>query len=314
MAGQIKPSGNNGRKRAAAARNPMDAVRTTRNVRKPATRKKKASAKGTLTPLKILKYAFITLLVSFVIAAGYRYRHGFLYYLGFKTDKRINVLTKEERKIADLRIYEIVSRHKDRVFGMDVSHYQGKIQWDSIERSKVDFPLDFVFIRATAGKNATDTEFLRNWKNSKNAGFIRGAYHYYRPDENSVLQADNFIKTVALHKGDLPPVIDIEKVPSGQSLDSLKSGLKRYLAKVEKHYGVKPIIYSGESFYTDFLKEEFTGYNLWIANYSFFEDEIRKEWLFWQFTDKGAVKGIDGTIDVNIYNGSLQDLKQLQIP
>lgn len=316
MAGPIKPNGNNGKRNTPRA-NPMDAVRTTRTTtRKPVARKpgvRKKAGKATLTPLRILKYAFITLIVSFVIAAGYRYRHGFLYYLGFKTDKQINVLTKEERRIADLRIYEIVSRHKDRVFGMDVSHYQGRIQWDSIERSKGDFPLDFVFIRATAGKDATDTEFARNWENAGKAGFIRGAYHYYRPDENSVKQADNFIKAVTLQKGDLPPVIDIEKMPSGQSLDSLKSGLKRYLARVENHYGVKPILYSGESFYTDFLKEEFEGYNLWIANYSFFEDEIRKEWLFWQFTDKGTVQGIDGTVDVNIYNGTLPALQQLCI-
>ena len=291
----------------------MHAVRSTRTVRKPAIRKKKPAAKAALTPLKILKYAFITLLASFIIAAGYRYRHGVLYYLGFKTDKSINSLTKEERKIADLRIYEIVSRHKDRVFGVDVSHYQGRIKWDSIERNTGDLPIDFVFIRATAGNNVTDTEFKQNWKSAKKSGFIRGAYHYYRPDENSVKQAENFIKTVTLHKGDLPPVIDIEKIPSEQSLDSLKSGLKRYLNKVEAHYGVKPIIYSGESFYTDFLKEEFEGYYLWIANYSFFEDEIRKEWLFWQFTDKGTVKGINGNVDVNIYNGHLTELQKLCI-
>jgi len=289
---------------------PIRAVATQKNVVRKKGRRKKSASK--VTPGKILKYSFLVLLFSFIVAAGYQYRHGFLYYLGFKTNKRIEALTAEKKKIANLRIYEIISRHKDKVFGVDVSHYQGTIKWDSIDRTGGDFPIDFVFIRSTAGTDA-DTKFKRNWREAGKGGLIRGAYHYYRPDENSLQQADNFIKTVTLTKGDLPPVLDIERIPSEQSLDSLKSGLKRWLNAVEKHYGVKPIIYSGESFYTDFLKKEFAGYNLWIANYSFFEDNIRKEWLFWQFTDKGSVSGIDGSVDVNIYNGSLQELKALEI-
>lgn len=264
-----------------------------------------------MSPGKVLKYSFLVLFVSFLIAAAYQYRHGILYYLSFKTDKRIESLTEEKQKLSDVRIYEILSRHKDKVFGFDVSHYQGKIQWENIERANVDYPMQFVFIRATAGKNVTDYEFKRNWKQAKANGFIRGAYHYYRPNENSLKQAENFIKNVKLQKGDLPPVLDIEKLPRKQSIDSLKVGLRRWLTKVEKHYGVKPIIYSGESYYTDFLKKEFTDYKLWIANYSFFEEEIRDEWQFWQFTDKASLKGINGNVDVNIYNGSIEQLRLL---
>lgn len=273
-------------------------------MKKQAPKRRKPSNKAKkVTSGKILKYSFLILFIGFLVAMTYQYRHGFLYYLGFKTNKRIEALTKEERKIEDLRTYEILTRHKDKVFGFDISQYQGKIDWDKLSSSNEDFPLRFVFIRATAGKNLTDTSFKTNWSLSKEKGFIRGAYHYYRPNENSLKQADNFIKTVKLKKGDLPPVLDIEKIPSEQSLDSLRVGLQRWLDKVEKHYGVKPIIYSGESFYTDFLQKEFKGYNLWIANYSFFEEEIRKEWLFWQFTDKAELKGIDGYVDINIYNG-----------
>jgi len=280
--------------------------------RKGVRKKAKKKSPSKITPGTILKYSFLVLLCAFVISAGYQYRHGFLYYLGFKTNKRIESLSSEERKIADVRNYEIISRHKDKVFGLDVSHYQGEIKWNEIERIKGEFPLDFVFLRSTTGVD-DDTRFVANWKKAKDAGFLCGAYHYYRPDENSLKQAENFIKTVKLGKGDLPPVLDIEKISGKQTLDSLKSGLKRWLITIENHYGVKPIIYSGESFYTDFLKEEFEGYNLWIANYSFFEDKIRDEWLFWQFTDKGAIKGIDGNVDVNIYNGTLTALKELRI-
>lgn len=281
-----------------------------RKTSKPVRRTKSGKSSKKISQGKILKYSALLLLTGFFIAMAYQYRHGFLYWLGFKSDRRVEALSKEERKIEDLRIYEIVERHKDKSFGIDVSHYQGKIDWLALSNYNDEFPLGFVFVRATAG-TSIDKEFKNNWRGVKENGFLRGAYHYYRPDENSVKQADNFIKNVKLSKGDLPPVLDIEKIPNRQSLDSLQAGLKRWLTKVEKHYGMKPIIYSGESFYTDFLKEEFEGYDLWIANYSFFEDEIRNEWLIWQFTDKALLKGINGTVDVDIYNGSFEELKEM---
>lgn len=262
--------------------------------------------------IKITRWV-ILVFTAIILILGYKYHNGLLYYLGFKTDKNIDALTKEERKLANLRIYEIVSRHRDKVFGIDVSHYQGKIDWNELQAAEEDFPLHFIFIRATAGKDKTDKRFKKNWQHSKENGYLRGAYHYYRPDENSIAQADNFIKTVKLQKGDLPPVLDIEKVPRKQGIDSLKVGLRRWLDKVEAHYGVQPIIYSGESFYTDFLKEEFNEYTFWIANYSFFEEAIKKEWQFWQFTDKAQINGINGNVDVNIYNGKLENLMGLLI-
>ena len=278
--------------------------------RKPGTTRKAKPKKkpAKLTPGRILRYSFLLLLLSFMIGMGYQYRHGLMYWLGFKTNKRIEALTKEERRLADLRIYEILARHKDKVYGLDVSHYQGDIDWAKLKAENNDFPMQFVFIRATAGIDR-DSEFRDNWKAAKTHGYLRGAYHYYRPDENSLKQADNFIENVKLSKGDLPPVLDIEKIPNRQCMDSLRSGLRRWLNKVENHYGMKPIIYSGESFYTDYLKEEFAGYKLWIANYSFFEDEIKKDWLIWQFTDKATVNGITGPVDVNIYNGNIEGLK-----
>src|SRR5690606_4690989 len=109
-----------------------------------------------------------------------------------------------------------------------------------------------------------------NWRAARANHFIRGAYHYYRPDENSVAQAHNFIKNVRLSAGDLPPVLDIEELPQGQSLDSLRMGLSRWIKMVEEEYQVKPILYSGEHFYSKHLQEWFSDYVLWIANYNFF--------------------------------------------
>jgi lysozyme len=252
----------------------------------------------------------ITFLLFFFMAFGiYKFRDGFLYYLGFKSDKNAATLSKEDRKITDIRIYEVLHKHDDKAIGFDVSEYQSKIDWEQTYHIDEAFELSFVFIRATAGKNKVDARFKENWKASKERQLIRGAYHYYRPNENSLAQAENFIQHVNLEQGDLPPVLDIEKLPNSQSIDSLKVGLRRWLKKVEKHYKVKPIIYSGESYYTDFLKREFKEYPLWIANYNFWRNHLEKDWLFWQFTEKAQIEGIKGMVDLNVFNGDKNKLQ-----
>ncbi|MDD3005929.1 GH25 family lysozyme, partial [Flavobacterium sp.] len=240
----------------------------------------------------LIVFSFLLILI---IAIGiYKFRDGFLYYLGFKTDKYANELSADERKLADIRIYEVLHKHDNKAIGFDVSEYQGEINWEQTYHIDEAFELSFVFIRSTAGKDKIDSKFKENWKAAKERQLIRGAYHYYRPNENSIEQAENFIKTVKLQQGDLPPVLDIEKLPKSQSIDSLKVGLRRWLNKVEKHYKVKPIIYSGESYYTDFLKEEFSEYPLWIANYNFWRNDLESDWQFWQFTEKAQIEGIQG--------------------
>ena len=274
-----------------------------KSYRRRPTVKRKSNSKS-----KWIFYGLSFVLLLFVAIGIYKFRDGFLYYLGFKTDKNVATLTKEERKLADIRIYEVLHKHDDKAIGFDVSEYQSEIDWEQTYHIDESFELSFVFIRATAGKDKTDIRFKDNWKAAKERQLIRGAYHYYRPNENSIAQAENFIQTVKLEKGDLPPVLDIEKLPKSQSIDSLKVGLRRWLKKVEKHYKVKPIIYSGESYYTDFLKEEFSDYPLWIANYNFWRNHLEDDWLFWQFTEKAQIEGIEGMVDVNIFNGDKNKL------
>ncbi|WP_313803900.1 glycoside hydrolase family 25 protein [Flavobacterium sp.] len=270
--------------------------------------------KGKTIPYsKMVFFGLGLLLVLFLLGTLYHYRNGLLYYFGFSNGTSTTELSPEERKIQDIRIFEVLSRHDTKLVGFDVSEYQGKIEWDKINKIEDEFPLSFVFIRATAGNDRPDSRFEENWKKAKEHFFIRGAYHYYRPNENSIEQAEHFIKTVDLRKGDLPPVLDIEKLPKNQSIDSLKVGLRRWLKRVEKHYKVKPIIYSGESYYTDFLKDEFEDYPFWIANYNFFVDSMKKDWLFWQFTEKAQIYGIKGLVDVNVFNGNKEDLKALTL-
>ncbi|VXC32100.1 Glycoside hydrolase [Flavobacterium sp. 9AF] len=264
--------------------------------------KRKVVRKKNFSFGRIMLYVFFLITLIIISLGVYQFKDGLLYYLGFKTTHS-DGLSDEERKIADIRIYEVLSEHQDFIFGMDVSEYQGDIDWVKSQKVEDTFALSFVFIRATAGKNKVDSKFKKNWKEAKKNNFVRGAYHYYRPNENSIQQANNFIKTVKLSSGDFPPVLDIEKLPRTQSLDSLKVGLKRWLTKVEKHYKMKPIIYSGESYYKDFLRKEFSDYPFWIANYNLWKKKPEKEWLMWQFTEKAKVEGIKGTVDLNVFNG-----------
>lgn len=258
---------------------------------------RKRSSKKNRSIFSAKFYIVLLITIGFSISV-YHYREALLYYFSFKTAR-----TSKEDKVAQARIYQLLHHYKDRVFGFDVSQFQGTIDWKEID-SIEGFKLHFVFVRATAGIDKTDSKFKENWDRARQYHFIRGAYHYYRPDENSLEQAKNFIATVQLQKGDFPPVLDIEKLSGSQSTDSLKIGLKRWLEFVDRHYKVKPIIYTNEKYYNDFLKNEFKGYLFWIANYNFFVENLKDEWTFWQFTEKAKIKGIDGNVDVTIYNGT----------
>ena len=281
-------------------------------VRKRTSVVRKHSRKKSIFSGKLLRYSIVTLLIALIIGAGFHYRNGLAYYFSFKSNRVIKA-ESEAKRISDVRNFQVLEKHEGKSIGIDVSEYQGKISWSYVDTIEKKYPLHYVFIRATVGKDRTDRQFERNWLGAKENKMIRGAYHYYRPNENSLEQAELFIKTVKLEKGDLPPVLDIEKLPKNQSIANLKLGLKRWLKAVESHYGVKPIIYTGERYYDDFLKEEFSDYLFWIANYNFYREEIDSDWLFWQFTEKASIPGIKGNVDVNIYNGDLQQLQFITV-
>lgn len=278
------------------------------------SRKKRTSSSRTSRKKSqlTLPQGFLTkvVLVGFAMLSVYLLREPLKYYLGFKSHK---LEAKNERIKESNRNHRILDLHDEKIVGCDVSEYQGTIDWDSFGEIENDFDADFVFVRATVGNDRIDRQFRKNWAAAKEQDLLKGAYHYYRPNENSLQQAELFIKTVELKEGDLPPVLDIEKLPRTQSLEKLKLGLKRWLKKVENHYGVKPIIYSGDSYYSDFLEKEFSEYPFWIANYTSEPEKIDTDWRFWQFTEKASVSGIKGNVDLNIFNGSYSELKELTI-
>lgn len=197
------------------------------------------------------------------------------------------------------------------VFGIDISHYQGKINWNELRNSH--HPIEYIFIRATMGVDGKDKEFKRNWKEAKSQGFIVGAYHYYRPNENSSQQFANFKSSVSLQSGDFFPVLDIEELGM-YGIDNLRQGVLNWLALAENEYGVKPIVYSGKHFYEQHLKGYIDDYPLWIASYSGKHTVDNIKWEFHQFTDQVRVNGIKTKVDGNDFNGDLKDLQRYCLP
>lgn len=262
------------------------------------------------------RYLLWSIMIPFCIVLLYgvwHYRTALYYYLSTTFDRSATSEEKEKKKF-DARNIFIMDMHKDSYFGIDVSQYQSDIHWDEVRLINDQFIIDYVFVRATMGEKNVDDKFKENWKALANSSMMRGAYHYFRPNENSIKQAENFIRNVRLKPGDLPPVLDIEEHPKHQSMDSLRLGLRRWLNAVEAHFKVKPIIYSGDKYYSTFLEKEFSDYPLWIANYNFWIETPNAHWDFWQFSEKGTVKGIKGYVDLNLYQRSLEDLEALCVP
>ncbi|MBL7703679.1 MAG: glycoside hydrolase family 25 protein [Ferruginibacter sp.] len=198
------------------------------------------------------------------------------------------------------------------IHGIDVSRYQHNIDWKAVqamEDKKVK--IGFAFIKATEGLGRVDNGFRKNWFNAKEARVPRGAYHFFVSSKSGKAQAENFIETVKLSTGDLPPVLDIETA-NGASVADIQQRAKDWLVMVEKYYKVKPIIYTNVVFYENFLDGKFDDYPLWVAHY-YVKDKprIKRRWTLWQHNEKGRVNGIDAFVDFNVFNGDSAAFKKL---
>jgi len=200
------------------------------------------------------------------------------------------------------------------IHGIDVSKYQQTIAWEEVSAMLVKkIKLRFVFIKATEGIGNLDVQFRRNWKRSKEAGMIRGAYHFFLATKDGRMQAENFIRAVDLETGDLPPVLDIEQT-YGVSKEILKNEMKEWLNIVEANYNVKPIIYTNIDFYKQNLGSDFDDYPLWVAHYyQPRQPRIKRDWVFWQHNDNGRVNGVLSPVDFNVFSGDSIAFSQLLI-
>ncbi len=196
--------------------------------------------------------------------------------------------------------------------GIDISHYQGDIDWATVKKAGITF----AFTKATEGDSEIDPKFKDNWAQIRKAGLARGAYHFFRPDVDAEIQANHFIATVRLEPGDLPPVLDIE-VSEGATTEGIEDDISIWLEKVAQAYGVTPVIYSDLSFIKKHLASGFNTYPLWIADYSHPPPVAPGDWgawTFWQYSQSGVVNGVNGAVDRDIYQGTVTGWQQLLIP
>ena len=211
-------------------------------------------------------------------------------------------------------VYRTFIYPKGTIRGIDVSRYQKEIDWETLKNAKLDgAPVSFVFIKATEGSDIIDKYYNYNFYNARRNRIIRGAYHYFTTKSSAIEQAKFFCRTVQLEKGDLPPVLDIETI-GNYNKERLQSETQIWLDYVELYFGVKPIIYSSHKFITDYLDSNlFKTYPCWIAHYYVDSLKYNGEWTFWQHSDVGKVEGVDGFVDVNVFNGSYEDLLELTL-
>jgi lysozyme len=263
-------------------------------TRKPAVRKKKS--KPFPTQWKVAIAGLLLILLS-------PFYYGYILN-GFVATWR---WIKDWGQDPNYRTYEsfnIKIPKKYTIHGIDVSYYQGKINWQKVKDMEDDgVKVRFAFIKATEGLLQVDPYFQRNWREAPKVGIICGAYHFFRPKRDGKTQAKFFLQVVNIEKGDLPPVVDIESL-DGVSPVKMRAELADFLNYVEVKTKVRPIIYSGLKFYEDYLEEHFEEYPLWIAHY--YQPKLRMDksrWKFWQHSDKAKINGIGHVVDFNAFNG-----------
>ena len=193
--------------------------------------------------------------------------------------------------------------------GIDVSHFQGTVDWPAVAKGGVRF----AFIKATDGIDGVDPRFAENWGGAKDAGIVRGAYHFFRPALNAQQQAEHFGRVVPIDDLALPPALDIE-VTDGLAPSALQVGIRTWLATVQAAFGCTPILYTDPTFWRENVAADFSSYPLWLACYAE-KPEVPSTWpalTFWQHTDRGDVSGISGHVDLNYCTLPYDELQKLR--
>ena len=202
------------------------------------------------------------------------------------------------------------------VFGVDVSVYQGEVDWAVLAGQGVDF----AFIKATEGSSLQDVRFAENWTNAQAAGVRVGAYHFFSYDSPGETQADNFIDAVPVTPGALPPVVDIEFYGSyleePASRETARAILDPLLERLEDYYGVKPILYCTYRAYRLYLSGgAYADYPLWISSPRV--APLLHDWTFWQYSHTARLEGYDGhqdKIDLNVFRGTREEFETFGLP
>lgn len=185
------------------------------------------------------------------------------------------------------------------VRGIDVSSYQQHIDWKRVAQAD---QYKFVFIKATEGKNYKDAYFQANWRGTKAYGLLRGAYHFYTAYRTGSEQANNYISVVPKEADMLPPVLDLEV--SGTDSQKMLHEITIFLNRLQQYYGMKPIIYTDDDRYTEYITGHFEEYTIWIRHvFTPVQWSPVKRWALWQYSNRGHVPGISGFVDLSVLSG-----------
>ena len=204
--------------------------------------------------------------------------------------------------------------HHHHVHGIDVSKWNGEIDWPAVRRSGVAF----AFVKATEGSDRLDSRFADYWRGAKAAGIAHAPYHFYYFCSTADAQADWFIANVPKEAVRLPPVLDAEWNSASPTCkkrpppEEVRAALQRFLDRIEAHYGKRPLIYTAVEFHRDNLVGHFKDYHFWLRAVAEHPENIypARRWAFWQYTSTGVVPGISGNTDINVFAGSAKNWNQ----
>ena len=202
------------------------------------------------------------------------------------------------------------------VRGVDVSHHNGKINWAQLNNEGITF----AYIKSTEGMSHIDRNYKKNYKDAKQSGIKVGMYHFYTFGLDGKVQAQHFIRHAKVRSADLIPAIDVEhSTVNRYSKD--KEYIKRVteeLVKLEQemfdHYGVRPIIYTNKNCYKLYIEDNFPESLIWMSDLHNEPNPKNNDWVIWQFSHTGNIKGINGDIDLNYFRYSFRQFNQLLMP
>jgi len=198
-------------------------------------------------------------------------------------------------------------KNTNLLVGIDVSHYQGDIDWQQVKTNGINF----VYLKATDGITFQDPRYTHNKITLAQLQLPHGSYHFFEANDDPILQAKNFLKTTGT-KMVLPPVLDIE-ISKDQTAELIKSRVKIWLDYVEMQTACRPMIYSYGDFWKTYMEEEFSDYKFWLADYAPRPNlpNGQDTWEFWQKSQTSQLQGIKGNVDLDIFNGDTTKLQTL---
>lgn len=222
---------------------------------------------------------------------------------------------------------ERISYTSERIYGIDISRYQhGKgrkyypIYWNRLRITNlghlskknisgtVDYPVTFIYIKSTEGTSIRNRYYKADYAQAQKHGLHCGAYHFFSTKTSGAAQARFFIRNTCFRKGDFPPVLDVEPTHSQimrmGGPEAMFNSIRAWMRTVERHTGVKPILYINQTFVNKYLNlapDIKKNYNVWIARYGEYKPDVKL--VYWQLSPDGRVNGIHGDVDINVFNG-----------